>query len=72
MKQVDEMPTSGQFVVVWSNVKDRIWSDNLKWFGSKLFSYVDDQECDGTEDCFSRREEPEFYKSVSATYFIAD
>ena len=72
MKQVDEMPTSGQFVAVWCNIKDRVWSDTLKWFGVELFSFVNADEENYPDELFSKQENPEFYKSVGAKYFIAD
>ena len=35
MKQVKEMPTSGQFVAVWEN-KNGVFSDTYLWFNDDL------------------------------------
>ena len=75
MKQVDEMPTSGQFVAVWIGFDGRIWSDTVKWKSGSLYSYnlfndsIDQSE---NNDNFTELETEDFYKSVSAAYFIAD
>ena len=37
MKQVDEMPTSGQFVAVWQ-FDGRVLSDVMYWFCGSLMS----------------------------------
>ena len=75
MKQVDEMPKDGQFVAVWSGFDGRIWSDTLKWKNGSIYSYDIFNDClDQSEnnDNFTELETEDFYKSVSAAYFIAD
>ena len=70
MKQVSEMPTSWQFVAVWQSGDSPVWSDTLRWFGNKLKSYNSDKyKINGG---FTEKEEPDFYNSVGALYFIAD
>ena len=45
MKQVDEMPTSGQFVVVFiSSVLGGVHSSTYRWHGGDLFIYDSSDE----------------------------
>lgn len=67
MKQVDEMPTSGQFVAVWETHK--VWSDTLKYIDGALFSYVDNEEMD-TDELFTKQVDEDFYIANNAKYFI--
>lgn len=47
MKQVDKMPTSGQFVAVWE-FNDRVWSCTYKWDDDgRLSQYYEDLESGG-------------------------
>lgn len=66
MKQVDEMPTSGQFVAVWQYDGD-IYCDTLKYDLDVIYSYQENEN-----DYFYKIEDPYFYKSVGAKYFIPD
>ena len=43
MKEVPEMPTEGQFVVMWI-YKGNIWSDTYRWIGDNVFQYVDEND----------------------------
>ena len=40
---VKEIPTSGQFVVVWTN-ENGIWSDSYMWENGNLMEYISDQD----------------------------
>ncbi len=64
MKQVDEMPTSGQFVAVWEFQDGKIASETLKWdcCGHLLVLMGDGfhEECDHA-----------FYDDIGSQYFIA-
>lgn len=40
MKQISELPTTGQFVAVWEN-KHGTWGMTYKWFDGKLMEYND-------------------------------
>ena len=71
MKQVDEMPTSGQFVAVWSGLDGKIWSDTLRWIDGKIYSYEEFND-EGLNHNFTRLENFDFYCSLKAQYFIAD
>jgi len=69
MKQVSEMPTSGQFVAVWM-YNNKIWSSVYKYESGclNLYSPVDgDYEPVDDVDDFKQRAD-----SVNAQYFIAD
>ena len=65
MKQVDEMPTSGQFVAVLELYGSKITSETLMWDScGNLLVLMDDgshEECD-----------PGFYDDIGMKYFIAD
>ena len=72
MKQVSEMPKSGQFVAVWTGQTGKIWSDTLMFIGENIFSYEEFNE--DNEEChfFCRPEDKSFYIEVGAIYFISD
>lgn len=40
---VKEMPTSGQFVAVWTD-ENGIWSDSYMWENGNLMEYISDQD----------------------------
>lgn len=61
MKQVDEMPTSGQFVAVWEH-DGEMWCETLKWKRDKLFAYSRE------DDEFGDLVLPSHYKT--ATFFV--
>lgn len=65
MKQVDEMPTSGRFAVVWQGVDCAICGEILKWddCGNLLVVMVDG---------FNEEVDPSFYSDRETKYFIAD
>jgi hypothetical protein len=44
MKEVPEMPTSGQFVTVWI-YNGKVWSGTYRWRGENLFQY--EEKTDG-------------------------
>jgi len=62
MKQVSEMPTSGQFVAVWQ-YKDEVSSESLYWHDGFIYS---------NEPWGENPESESFYKNKNAIYFIAD
>ena len=67
MKQVDEMPTSGQFVVVWQ-FDGELLSDVMCWFcGSLMSSTLDIKIQQETIDDFMSDD-----KITDIKYFIAD
>lgn len=68
MKQVDEMPTSGQFVAVWE-FNNLAYSSTLKWVDGVLFGYSCNNKPD---DGFTAIANSDFYSIVCAIYFIAD
>ena len=67
MKQVDEMPTSGQFVAVWVLATGDIFSDTLLWMEHWLYSYQED-----IDDYSYKPERAVFYKENNAKYFVAE
>lgn len=68
MKQVDEMPTSGQFVVVWQ-LNGEILSDVLWWdsFGTLNSTMLDNEITEEAVDEFKGEQE-----TTGCKYFIAD
>ena len=64
MKQVDEMPTSGQFVAVWQCHDGDLDSAILKYGDTGLLLTLID---------YSEWEEdvPQFYTDMKAVYFVA-
>ena len=40
MKEVQDLPEEGQFVVVWE-YNNKIWSGTFKWKNENLFIYLD-------------------------------
>jgi len=67
MKQVDEMPTSGQFVVVWQ-FDGEVLSDVMYWFcGSLMSSTLDIKIQQEAIDDFMSDD-----KITDIKYFIAD
>ena len=71
MKQVDEMPTSGQFVAVWEN-KNGVFSDTYLWFNDDLLVYdnsVSDFDKDHHYDTDSLMGS---LKSKAVKYFVSD
>ena len=67
MKQVDEMPTSGQFVVAWQ-FDGEVLSDVMHWFcGSLMSSTLDIKIQQETIDDFMSDD-----KITDIKYFIAD
>ena len=64
MKQVDEMPTSGQFVAVWQCHDGDLDSAILKYGDTgSLLTLIDYSEW--VEDV------PQFYTDMKAVYFVA-
>ena len=65
MKQVNEMPTSGRFAVVWQGVDCLICGEILKW-----------DECGSLiaimPDGYHEEVDPAFYDDIGSQYFIAD
>lgn len=43
MKQIDEIPQHGQFVVIYSN-ENGIWCDTYRWEGGDLLWYSDEKD----------------------------
>jgi len=70
MKQVDEMPTSGQFVAVWQYNK-LPWSNVFEWdYGGDLYIYNETaDEAYIVEDLQSLKYH---HDECKAKYFIAD
>ena len=67
MKQVKEMPTSGQFVVVWQ-FDGEVLSDVVRWYcGYLISSTMDDKIQQETIDAFMSDD-----KITDTKYFIAD
>ena len=64
MKQVDEMPTSGQFVAVWS-YGEKIWSEVYMWKDGDIYAYGNNEGL-----CITTLKNS--YKHFKAKYFIAD
>lgn len=74
MKQVSEMPTSGQFVAVYQvSGFDFISIEHLKWSGHELLARLDlyDSERDADYQMWEDAD-AENYTYHNATYFIAD
>lgn len=69
MKQISEMPTSGQFVAVWM-YNNKIWSSVYKYESGCLNLYspvdVDFKPIDDVDDFKQNLD------SVNAQYFIAE
>jgi hypothetical protein len=63
MKQVNSMPTEGQFVAVWENA--RIWSGIFLWKDGLLFEH------EIQSDEFILPESPEAGYLTNAIYFVA-
>ena len=73
MKQVDEMPTSGQFVVVWSSQDSKISEQSInckkfRWFNGELKEMYPDEIL--AIDNPSRM--MEILDSMDAIYFVID
>ena len=70
MKQVDEMPTSGQFVAVWQCNK-KPWSEVYEWdCDGDLYTYNETaDEAYIVEDLQSLKEH---HDACKVKYFIAD
>ena len=64
MKQVKEMPTSGQFVAVWQCHDGYIDSAALRWHttGALLVARIDGYHED---------DNPKFYTDMKSVYFVA-
>ena len=65
MKQVDEMPTSGRFAVVWQGVDCLICGEILKWDDCGNLIAIMSDGCHEEVD-------PAFYDDIGSQYFIAD
>ena len=65
MKQVDEMPTSGQFVAVWEFYDGKIASETLMWDETGSLLALRD-------DGFHEDDDPNFYTDEGASFFIAE
>jgi hypothetical protein len=65
MKQVSEMPTSGQFVAVFEFKDGKIASETLKWDSCGHLLVL-------MSDGFHEECAPDFYGDIGAAYFIAD
>ena len=69
MKQVEEMPVSGQFVAVWQYNK-KPWSEVYEWIDAELYIYNETaDEAYIVEDLQSLKEH---HSACKAKYFIAD
>ena len=69
MKQIDKMPTSGQFVAVWQYNK-KPWSEVYEWDDSELYIYNETaDEAYIVEDLQSLKEH---HSACNAKYFIAE
>ena len=65
MKQVDEMPTNGQFVAVWELQGSKITSETLMWDScGHLLVLMDDG--------YHEEVDADFYVELEAKYFIPD
>ena len=65
MKQVDEMPTSGRFAVVWQGVDCLIRSETLEWDGCGSLIAI-------MPDGYHEEVDPAFYDDIGSQYFIGD
>ena len=65
MKQVDEMPTSGRFAVVWQDVDCLICGDILKWDDCGSLIAI-------MPNGYHEEVDPAFYDDIGSQYFIAD
>ena len=65
MKQVDEMPTSGQFVAVWELHGSKITSETLMWDDCGSLIVI-------MPDGYHEEADPAFYDDIRSQYFIAD
>jgi hypothetical protein len=65
MKQVDEMPTSGRFAVVWQGVDCLICGEILKWDDCGSLIAI-------MPDGYHEEVDADFYVKLEAKYFIAD
>jgi len=75
MKQVSEMPTSGQFVAVWLDTESgNLFSDTLYWNDcGYLCSNTLDRELSYTETSDLKEHDDELDNYISQlTFFIAD
>ena len=68
MKQVSEMPTSGQFVAVWQNKAGGIWSDTFKINNGEISQYNNEFG----DFYFPDVDTVNSIKTNNALYFIAD
>lgn len=66
MKQVDAMPTEGQFVVIYIN-PNGIWSDCLMWGDDGQLYKYDDSEDEWMEMWFDKHEH--LSRQQNVTYF---
>jgi len=71
MKQVDEMPTSGQFVAVWI-YQCEIFSVTLKWVDGLLIGCDKINDIKKDANGIFNRAHVQLYKELDAKYFIAD
>ena len=67
MKQVSEMPTSGQFVAVWQ-FNGEILTDNFIYLNGELFASGIEKYLTEMEVSFFIKKQPEY----QTKYFIAD
>lgn len=67
MKQVSEMPTSGQFVAVWG-FNGEIFTDNFIYLNGKLFALGVEKDLTEMEVSFFIKKQPEY----QTKYFIAE
>ena len=65
MKQVDEMPTSGQFVAVLELYGSKITSETLMWDDCGSLIVI-------MPDGYHEEVDADFYVKLEAKYFIAD
>ena len=74
MKQVSEMPTSGQFVAVYQvDGFDFISIEHLKWSGSELLARLKLYDAEYDVDYLVwETADAENYTHHNATYFIAE
>ena len=65
MKQVNEMPTSGRFAVVWQCVDCLICSETLEWDDCGSLIAI-------MPDGYHEEVDPAFYDGIRSQYFIGD
>lgn len=65
MREVNEMPTSGQFVALWV-CGEKIWGETYEWRKRKLYRY-DPSTGDFEPDLFAAK----FCRERQTRYFVA-